>query len=89
MKLFDMDGVKLTFTREALEQIADLALERHTGARGLRSILEKLMTSMMYDIPSRDDIAEVKITPELVRGEGSPLYVLKDKDAPAQLSEGV
>ena len=89
MKLFDMDGVKLTFTREALEQIADLALERKTGARGLRSILEKMMTGMMYDIPSRDDIAEVRITPELVRGEGSPVYVLKQDDAPAQLAEGV
>ena len=88
MKLFDMDGVKLTFTREALEQIADLALERKTGARGLRSILEKMMTGMMYDIPSRDDIAEVRITPELVRGEGQPVYVLKESDAPAQLSEG-
>ena len=87
MKLFDMDGVKLTFTREALEQIADLALERHTGARGLRSILEKMMTSMMYDIPSRDDIAEVQITPELVRGEGAPVYVLKAPEAPAQLTE--
>ena len=87
MKLFDMDGVKLTFTRESLEQIADLALERKTGARGLRSILEKMMTSMMYDIPSRDDIAEVQITPELVRGEGQPVYLLKSPEAPAQLTE--
>jgi ATP-dependent protease Clp ATPase subunit len=46
-----------------------------------------MMTSMMYDIPSRDDIAEVQITPELVRGEGQPVYVLKAPEATAQLTE--
>lgn len=88
MKLFDMDGVKLTFSREALEEIAEQALARNTGARGLRSILEKMMTSIMYDIPSRTDIAEVQITPAFVRGEEQPHYVLKSPDASAQLTEG-
>ena len=87
MKLFDMDGVKLTFSREALEEIAQQALERNTGARGLRSILEKMMTKMMYEIPSRRDIAQVNITPAFVRGEGEPQYVLKATE-PAQLSDG-
>ena len=86
MKLFDMDGVKLTFTPEALAEIASQALERNTGARGLRSILEKMMTRMMFDIPSRKDISEVKVTPGFVRGESEPTYVLKQPDAPAQLS---
>jgi ATP-dependent Clp protease ATP-binding subunit ClpX len=85
MKLFDMDGVKLTFTEEALGEVASLALERNTGARGLRSILEKMMTRMMFEIPSRGDIAEVQITPAFVRGEGAPTYVLKQPEAPAQL----
>ena len=85
MKLFDMDGVKLTFTPEALSEIASQALERNTGARGLRSILEKMMTRMMFEIPSRKDIAEVQITPAFVRGEDAPTYVLKAPEAPAQL----
>ncbi len=83
MKLFDMDGVKLTFTPEALAEVASQALERNTGARGLRSILEKMMTRMMYEIPSRKDIIEVQITPAFVRGEGQPTYLLKAAEAPA------
>jgi ATP-dependent Clp protease ATP-binding subunit ClpX len=83
MKLFDMDGVKLTFTPEALAEVATLALERNTGARGLRSILEKMMTRMMFDIPTRRDVAEVQITPAFVRGEGEPVYLLKANEAPA------
>ncbi len=76
-KLFEMDGVTLTFTPEALEAVATLALERNTGARGLRSILEKAMTDIMYEVPSRDDILGVEITPECIRGTGTPIYRLK------------
>ena len=75
-KLFEMDGVKLTFTPEALDAVASLALERNTGARGLRSILEKAMTDIMYEVPSRDDILSVEITPECIRGTGKPVYHL-------------
>ena len=83
MKLFDMDGVKLTFTDEALGEVAALALERNTGARGLRSILEKMMTRMMFDIPSRKDVGEVQITPAFVRGEGEAIYLPKKPETPA------
>ena len=76
-KLFEMDGVTLKFTPEALEAVATLALERNTGARGLRSILENAMTEIMYEVPSRSDITEVEITPECIRGEGNPKYILK------------
>ena len=76
-KLFDMDGVKLTFTPESLEAVAALALERNTGARGLRSILESTMTDIMYEIPSRDDVLEVVITAECIKGEGKCNYVTK------------
>ena len=72
-KLFEMDGVKLIFTPESLDAVASLALERHTGARGLRSILEKAMTDIMYEVPSRDDILSVEITPECIRGTGKPV----------------
>ena len=77
MKLFSIDGVKLSFTDDALESIAALATERKTGARGLRSIIEGFMTKIMYEIPSRDDIEEVIITKECVRGEAEPQLVLK------------
>ena len=76
MKLFSIDGVKLSFTDDALESIAALATERKTGARGLRSIIEGFMTKIMYEIPSRDDIEEVIITKVCVRGEAEPQLVL-------------
>ena len=76
VKLFEMDGVKLIFTPESLDAVASLALERHTGARGLRSILERAMTDIMYEVPSRDDVLSVEITPECIRGTGMPIYHL-------------
>ena len=75
-KLFRMDGVKLTFGQDALEAVASLAIERNTGARGLRSILESAMTEIMYEIPSRHDVAEVQITPDCIKGTGKSNYVL-------------
>ncbi len=75
-KLFEMDGVKLEFADGALEAVADLALERSTGARGLRAIMESIMTNIMYDIPSRADIEKVVITAETVKG-AEPTLVLK------------
>ncbi len=75
-KLFEMDGVTLEFADGALEAVADLALERSTGARGLRAIMESIMTNIMYDIPSRADIEKVIITAESVKG-GEPTLVLK------------
>jgi len=77
-KLFDIDGVELSFEPEALEAIAAKAIERNTGARGLRSIMEKLMMTAMYDIPSRDDVSEVIITKECVTDGAYPKLVLKN-----------
>lgn len=76
-RLFEMDGVELTFTDEALETIADLALERKTGARGLRSIMEEILVPIMYDIPDREDLAEVVISAEVARGEPEPRLVTR------------
>ncbi len=91
-KLFGMDGVKLSFETEALDAVAELALERNTGARGLRSIMENAMTEIMYEIPSRSDVGEVVITSECIKGEGKSKYVLlrelsKATDEPAALPE--
>ena len=65
-KLFELDGVELTFDREALNAIADKALERKTGARGLRAIMEAVTLDMMYHIPSDESITNCQITKELV-----------------------
>ena len=77
-KLFEMDGVKLTLEDRALEAIASLAIERNTGARGLRSIMENLMMPLMYSIPSRTDVEELIITPECVTEKAEPKYVTKE-----------
>lgn len=74
--LLDMDEVELTFTPEALESIADQALERKTGARGLRSILEKSMLDVMYDIPSNPAVKEVVITEEVIKNGAQPIVVM-------------
>ncbi len=78
MKLFEMDGVQLNFDDDALEAIATQAIERNTGARGLRSIMENLMMSQMYEIPSRNDVAEVIINQDCVENKGLPQYVTKE-----------
>ncbi|MBQ7841414.1 MAG: ATP-dependent Clp protease ATP-binding subunit ClpX [Lachnospiraceae bacterium] len=78
-KLFGYDHVKLTFEKEAIEAIADLALERKTGARGLRSIMEKAMMDIMYQIPSDSSITQCVITREAVEGTSGPMVVRKEK----------
>ena len=78
-KLFALDGINLDFAPEAVETIAELALERNIGARGLRSILESIMTGLMYDLPSRDDVEGVTITADFVRGKGDAEIRLKKK----------
>jgi len=74
-KLFELDGVELEFAPEALDEIADLALLRGTGARGLRAILEEVLLNVMYDMPSRTDIAKVVISGEVVRDSVNPTLV--------------
>ena len=71
-KLFEMDGVELKFTEDALEAIAEKAIARNTGARGLRSIMESVVMDLMYTIPSDDMVASCTITKETVDGSGEP-----------------
>jgi ATP-dependent Clp protease ATP-binding subunit ClpX len=81
-KLFAMEGVHLNLTKDALQALAEAALKKGTGARALRSLLEKLMLDLMYEIPSRDDIAEVTINRGVVEGKREPLIRKKQsKDA--------
>ena len=77
-KLFSLDNVILEFQPDALELIAKEAIDRKTGARGLRSIVEDIMLDTMYELPSRNDIEKCVITRETVLGEG-PIYVAKEK----------
>ncbi|WP_216216142.1 ATP-dependent Clp protease ATP-binding subunit ClpX [Amycolatopsis aidingensis] len=74
-KLFELDNVELEFTKTALEAIADQAVLRGTGARGLRAIMEEVLQPVMYDIPSRDDVAKVVITEQTVRENVNPTIV--------------
>jgi len=78
-KLFDLEEVKITFEESALRAIAQKAIKRGTGARGLRAILEEIMTDVMFDLPSRDDITEVKITESCVVNGTTPLLEISPK----------
>jgi ATP-dependent Clp protease ATP-binding subunit ClpX len=81
-KLFWMEGVRLTVTKDALKALAAQAVTKGTGARALRSMIERIMLDIMYDVPSREDIAEVTINRAVVEGKKLPLVRKKqDKDA--------
>ncbi|TAN68602.1 ATP-dependent Clp protease ATP-binding subunit ClpX [Paraclostridium sordellii 8483] len=82
-KLFELDGVELEFEDAALRAIAKKAIERNTGARGLRSIVENIMMDIMYEIPSRDDIKKIILTEECVKEEAEPVVVLKGEEESA------
>lgn len=77
-KLFDIDGVKLTFTEDAVKAVAKKAQERKTGARGLRAILESVMMDTMYELPSDDTVGECIITEQTVEGTEKPQIVRRD-----------
>ena len=79
-KMFELEGVGLTFDREAIKAIAKKTMERKTGARGLRSIIEGIMRDVMFEIPSRNDVREVVVTPESVEHGVAPLLVLHPEE---------
>ena len=81
-KLFEMDNVVLEFDEEALSVVANMAIERKTGARGLRAILEDIMLNVMYDIPSRDDIEKCIITKETILNHQEPMLIIADGQKP-------
>jgi ATP-dependent Clp protease ATP-binding subunit ClpX len=77
-RMFEIDGVELEFTPDAVEAVADQALLRGTGARGLRAILEEVLQQIMFDVPSRDDVARVVITREVVLENVNPTIVARE-----------
>lgn len=77
-KMLELDDVELEFEEEALREIARRAIERKTGARGLRSIIEGIMLDVMFELPSREDVKKCVITAQTVRGEKAPLLILHD-----------
>jgi len=85
-KLFELDGVELELTSDAIEAVADLALQRGTGARGLRAILEETLLDVMYEVPSRDEIAQVVVTGDVVKQEAEPEFVPRAKLARTEKS---
>ena len=87
-RLFELDGVELEFTEEALDEVAEQALKRGTGARGLRAILEEVLLNVMYDVPSRTDVAKVVITGEVVRDSVNPTLVPREAPARARRERG-
>jgi ATP-dependent Clp protease ATP-binding subunit ClpX len=87
-KLFELDSVELEFTPESLDAIADLALLRGTGARGLRAIMESVLLAVMYEVPSRSDIAKVIVTAESITDGVTPTFVQRTGDIPKRAARG-
>jgi ATP-dependent Clp protease ATP-binding subunit ClpX len=85
--LFDMEGVELDLRRDALDAIADKAIERKTGARGLRSILETILLDTMYRIPSEPDVVKVVVDASVINGENEPLLVHEQQDTKKAASD--
>lgn len=81
-RLFELDGVELDFDEDALNEIANQALKRGTGARGLRAILEEVLLNVMYDVPSRPDVARVVVTGDTVRNNVLPTLVPREVEPP-------
>ncbi len=76
-KLFSMEGIRLTFTRDALREVVKIAFQKKTGARGLRTVLESALIPVMFDVPSRDDVREIMINREVILKQAQPVYSLK------------
>jgi ATP-dependent Clp protease ATP-binding subunit ClpX len=80
LKMFEMEGTELDIREDALRAVARKAMERKTGARGLRSILEHVLLEPMYDLPSMDDVEKVVIDESVINGEGDPLFIYEGSD---------
>ncbi|WPC03331.1 ATP-dependent Clp protease ATP-binding subunit ClpX [Pseudomonas sp. MBLB4123] len=83
-KLFEMEGVELEFRPDALKAVSNKALERKTGARGLRSILEGILLDTMYEIPSQSEVSKVVIDESVIDGSSKPLLIYENSEAPAK-----
>lgn len=86
-KLFDMEGVEIDFRDDALHAVAKKAMERKTGARGLRSILESVLLDSMYDVPSQKAVSKVVVDAAVINGDSAPLMIYENMDAPKALPD--
>ncbi|BFM20774.1 ATP-dependent Clp protease ATP-binding subunit ClpX [Gilvimarinus japonicus] len=87
-RLFDMEGVELDFRRDALEAVAQKAMDRKTGARGLRSIMESVLLDTMYRIPSEESVKKVVVDESVIKGESEPLLVYENQEpAPSKVAK--
>jgi ATP-dependent Clp protease ATP-binding subunit ClpX len=80
-RLFEMEGAKLTFTEDAMKSVASRAIQRKTGARGLRSIMEQILLHTMFDLPGLEDVDEVVVNKEVAEGRGQPLFIYGERKA--------
>ena len=78
-RLFEMENVKLSFQEDALSAIARKAIDRKTGARGLRSIMEGILLETMYELPNLEDVTEVVISADVIYGKAKPIYVYGER----------
>jgi ATP-dependent Clp protease ATP-binding subunit ClpX len=85
-RLFEMEDIKLNITEDAFKSIARRAIDRKTGARGLRSIMEAILLDTMFDLPSMNGVQEVVISKEVVDGEAKPLLIYSDREKPAKVA---
>ena len=85
-KLFEMEGVEVDFRDDALRAVAEKAMERKTGARGLRSILESVLLDTMYELPSSESVAKVVVDASVIRGESAPMLMYENVDEPSTAS---
>lgn len=85
-RLFDMEGVELDFRDDALRAVANKAMERKTGARGLRSILESVLLDTMYQVPSMENVAKVVIDSQTIKGESDPLLIYENNDQASKVA---
>ncbi|HQW57809.1 MAG TPA: ATP-dependent Clp protease ATP-binding subunit ClpX [Gammaproteobacteria bacterium] len=83
-KLFEMEGIEIEFRESALKKVAQKAMERKTGARGLRSILEYVLLDTMYDLPSLEDVSKVVIDESVVNGDSEPLLIFENTNKPVR-----
>ena len=82
-KLFEMEGVEVDFREDALQAVAEKAMERKTGARGLRSILESVLLNTMYELPSEASVAKVVVDESVIKGESEPMLMYENVDEPS------
>ncbi|MCR9267827.1 MAG: ATP-dependent Clp protease ATP-binding subunit ClpX, partial [Alphaproteobacteria bacterium] len=78
-RLFEMEGVGLTFTEDALKAIANRAIARKTGARGLRSILDGILLETMFELPGLEGVEEIVVNGEVVEGNAKPLFIYAER----------